>query len=526
MLRRMPIVVGLSLALISPAQADFEMTFEAQPVEEDADSKAELREAINAYKRDDFLRASLLLYRLLERAGRGGRSGSLVGVSGQKAQYFLGKTLYRLGLYQASLTYFDKVVESGPKHRYFRPTCKWLYYLSRKISGDPGLLKRIARYRPEDCSVEFRSEIAFLLGQHQYQNGAVKKALSFLSRVSTDSNYFPKAKFLEGISHVRLNDPKASAKAFKDLLRATVEADNVTEDLRYFNQLALLSMARVFYSTGQFDKAAKYYDQVSMNSTLWLDSLFESSWTFFRWNKPEKALGQLHSLNSPFFIDEYLPEAPILESVVYFSNCKYGKAKDALERFHATYAPLRDELRGYLDSFQDPVEFYEFLSKLQDSGASISPRVTQILSAAFADKKLKRLNAYIRELERELRAIQKGQAVWSKSRLADTIVQDIEVIKSLTVNDAGLLARKRLIRVTRELDDLFQQYQTIQFELISQERTQLQRELAKVQVGARQQRDIDIRIRDDEHLFYPFTGEYWRDELGYYLYNVQSECTR
>ena len=128
--------------------------------------------------------------------------------------------------------------------------------------------------------------------------------------------------------------------------------------------------------------------------------------------------------------------------------------------------------------------------------------------------------------KRELRAIQKGQAVWSKSRLADTIVQDIEVIKSLAVNDAGLLARKRLIRVTRELDDLFQQYQTIQFELISQERTQLQRELAKVQVGARQQRDIDIRIRDDEHLFYPFTGEYWRDELGYYLYNVQSECTR
>ena len=48
MLRRMPIVVGLSLALISPAQADFEMTFEAQPVEEDADSKAELREAISA----------------------------------------------------------------------------------------------------------------------------------------------------------------------------------------------------------------------------------------------------------------------------------------------------------------------------------------------------------------------------------------------------------------------------------------------------------------------------------------------
>ena len=112
----------------------------------------------------------------------------------------------------------------------------------------------------------------------------------------------------------------------------------------------------------------------------------------------------------------------------------------------------------------------------------ISPRVSQILSAAFGDKKLKRLNAYIRELERELKSIRRGQAVWSKSRLANTIVQDIQVIKSLAVNDAGVLARKRLRRVTRELDDLFQQYQTIQFELISQERTSLERELANVSV--------------------------------------------
>ena len=39
-------------------------------------------------------------------------------------------------------------------------------------------------------------------------------------------------------------------------------------------------MARVFYSTGQFDKAAKYYDKIPLESSLWLDALFEASWTF------------------------------------------------------------------------------------------------------------------------------------------------------------------------------------------------------------------------------------------------------
>ena len=128
MTRHLLVVFGLLMCWPCVASAQVEMSFEAQPVEEDADAKAELAEAIAAYKRDDFLRSSLLLYRLLERSERGSRGGQLVGLSAQKAQYFLGKTLYRLGLYQASLGYFDRVVQQGMEHRYFKPTCKWLYY--------------------------------------------------------------------------------------------------------------------------------------------------------------------------------------------------------------------------------------------------------------------------------------------------------------------------------------------------------------------------------------------------------------
>ena len=29
---------------------------------------------------------------------------------------------------------------------------------------------------------------------------------------------------------------------------------------------------------------------------------------------------------------------------------------------------------------------------------------------------------------------------------------------------------------------------------------------------------------DDEHIEWPFTGEYWRDELGSYLYDIDSLC--
>ena len=42
-----------------------------------------------------------------------------------------------------------------------------------------------------------------------------------------------------------------------------------------------LSLARTFYSTGQFDLAVKYFDRVSQDAYDWANSLFESSWANF-----------------------------------------------------------------------------------------------------------------------------------------------------------------------------------------------------------------------------------------------------
>jgi tetratricopeptide (TPR) repeat protein len=517
-LHRCTLVLSLLLVPAAALAQDDSMDFAPVSVEEDGEAKAELEEAQKAYKQRDFLRASLILHRLVSR-----NEVAATPVE-QKAEYSLGKTLYRLGLFQASLNFFDKIVQAGPDHRYFKATCKWLYYLSRKISGDPGLLEKIAKYTPQDCPAEFRSELAFLVGQHHYVKGASKKALEYLTQVDPKSRYFPKARFLQGISQVRLEQPKPAVEAFKDLLRATVEADEITEDLRYFNQLAILSMARVFYSTGQFQTAVKYYDQIGLDSTLWLDALFEASWTFFRMNNHEKALGNLHTLSSPFFSDEYVPEAPILKAVIFYANCNYERTRETINDFRLAYEPLRDEIKGYIDSFSDPTEFYDFLTKLQDSGSRMSPRVSQILNAAFQDKNLKRINAYVRELDRETLLIRQSKSTWSKSQLAQQIIQETEVIKSLAVDEAGRLAKQRLKRVVDELNDLISQSLKIEFEVASAEKGILENRLGGG--PAARGRKGSLYATDEEHVYWPFSGEYWRDELGYYLYTIKSECGR
>ena len=243
-------------------------------------------------------------------------------------------------------------------------------------------------------------------------------------------------------------------------------------------------------------------------------------------NNHEKALGNLHTLNSPFFSDEYTPEAPILSSVIFYSNCNYEKTRDTISEFQIVYEPLRDEVKKYLNDFADPTEFYDFLSKLQDSGAAVSPRVRQILNAAFEDKALKRINAYVRELDREIALIRRSKSSWARSKLAESIVQETEIIKALAVSEAGRLAKIRLKRVVAELNDLVTQALKIQYEISSAELGVLENRMRGQGFVNRPGREGPVYATDDEHIYWPFTGEYWRDELGYYLYTIKSECGR
>ena len=62
------------------------------------------------------------------------RNETAVGPYEQKAEYYLGKTLYRLELFQASLNFFDRVVQTGGPP-IFQIDMQVALLPARKISG-------------------------------------------------------------------------------------------------------------------------------------------------------------------------------------------------------------------------------------------------------------------------------------------------------------------------------------------------------------------------------------------------------
>ena len=112
------------------------------------------------------------------------------------------------------------------------------------------------------------------------------------------------------------------------------------------------------------------------------------------------------------------------------------------------------------------------------------------------------------------------------TNIAQTAFADLTLQKSLAVNEAGDLARRRINRLTEELAQLIKRVIKIDYEILAGKKGELEEEVKQEQQvihTGTAHRAEEIRA-DDEHVIWPFTGEYWRDELGYYRVKIRNKC--
>jgi tetratricopeptide (TPR) repeat protein len=493
-----------------------------------------LERALKLYDAEDYPMASIELNKVVE-----GQSGDDEG-NKERAEFFMGKALFNLKFYSASLSYFDRIVQKGPEHRYYAKTLQWLASLSRFLPESAGVLEKIGKYTREDLEQPalepVRDELYYLLGRYHYSKGNFKDAIALFSAVPEKSEFYPKAKFFEGITFVRESQsPQAerglglkASDSFKSILRKVKQyedPDKVPKVLRDFEELANLSLGRIFYTTKQFSQSIKYFEKLPQEAPDWLASLFEASWAYFQLDGDSKALGNIHSINAPYFENEFYPESYVLKAVIYFNRCNYDRSQEAINEFNDIYPALRKDIQEVLDKYPDNAQFYDYVVKIRSGEAGLSDRLQKAAEGALQDRTLAKTLEYVNELDRELKAIEKSDPAWKSTAVAGNILQDLTLQKSLAANDAGNLARQRLQRLATEIQELVKQAIKVEYETLNAQKGALTAGTAGDAINPNAGTYNKIVI-DDEHQQWPFNGEYWKDELGYYRFKVQNKCGR
>jgi tetratricopeptide (TPR) repeat protein len=440
------------------------------------------------------------------------------------------RTLLALDLYQAGYTWLERIAEQGDSHPHYIESIDWFLLIQREVPGDTASLERLSEYDPLLYPPSQADELRYLVGQHFYNVDDLDRALESLEAVEIASpEQYLRAQFLIGVIRTRKNEGPAAAEAFKNILRYQRDQGGgaVAEDLAKKAQLAL---ARVFYSVGKFDTAARYYDQIDQDDPEWLDSLFEIAWTYYQRGNYDRALGNLHTLNSPYFFEEYYPESFILQSVILLANCDFRESLRVVEQFTEIYRPLKDELELQLKLTSDPTQFYAYLAKLskQDEQAELSKRLKRVFNAALRDKKLRRLLRYVLQVDAEKNRLETLSTQASSEGLRSFLqglLADLTSYRGLVIGEAGQAAKQRIDRVYKELTDLLSQALRVKYETLRAERKLLaaMKRMTAEQVEAAQVKP-EAPPADEEHQYWPFEGEYWRDELGAYTFLVVNKC--
>ena len=500
-----------------------DMEFEPESAASTPPSKT-LERAIKLYDKKDFFSASIELKKVLE-----GESGDDA-KNKQRAEFFMGKTLYQMGFYAGSLAYFDKIVQAGDNHTYHGAALKWLAALSRVLPETSNILEKIGTYDPaalnDPSLASVKDELQFLLGRHFYKHGDFDKATSLFQQVSRDSPFFIKAKFFEGVTYVRKYEGKPAVDAFKEILIIGEERPHAytADDIDNYRELAQLQMARVFYSTQQFDTSIKYFEKLDQNNLDWAESLFEASWAYFMKTLNSKALGNIHTLNAPYFENQFFPESVLLKSVIYFKYCLYDQAEEAIQDFNDKYGPLTKNLKDIVAKFDDNAEFFNYIQNVRKAKAGLDPATQRLVMSVLNDKTLLKTFQWVDELNHELDMLQKSDKAWQTTQVAAEVLQELTVQQSVAAGDAGKVARDRVDRLARELGALQRDGTKIKYEILNAKADKLSQEAMKVRVSANQ-REEPIVI-DDEHFQWKFNGEYWKDELGYYRFRIRSRCPK
>jgi hypothetical protein len=171
-------------------------------------------------------------------------------------------------------------------------------------------------------------------------------------------------------------------------------------------------------------------------------------------------------------------------------------------------------------------KMFDFLRNVREGKADLDAKVRPIVENSLSDRQLLRNLEYVRVLEEEERVFKKAPAAFKNSPLGGDVQDALDFAKDLAIRNAGDLARARFQRTVDELNEHLRDSAKILIDVTAAERNKLEQAVQSGQVSREESKIYGVVKPDEEHVLWPFNGEFWRDELGFYRQVVISNCGR
>ncbi len=445
-----------------------------------------------------------------------------------------------------------------------------------KASSNPKIMDKL--------DAKTAGNVAFILANFGASTERFKTALEWSKKVPVDHPRRLQAQFVEALADYQTG-AKPQAMVLQEELIKDIGVDKQKSE---FQALVALNAARMYFQEQKFKEAHQAFLKVYKDHPLWLQSLTEMGWSQLMSGDFEGAIGNMYSIQSPFFAAVYKPESYVIRTIGYLNLCQYGDAYKSLSMMEREYRPSLEKMEKYSAShpsyYQTVRNFMSAPKKTTEVDGLPLPIIREMARHRDFTNLQKALNRQVDEnslyskIDGEaVKGLKKAQ--WlvnnSRQRIAGLRAQIVKINKTpaLEGNRAPVLAQ-----LDKEMDDLndyfFQvdlyneasaalpdyrkevmggatsrlakmrgQMENILSNRLLQMKTELARyiennELLRYEVfsgagenirfqvsgGSASNRIAASVVPKSKSLQWDFDGEYWEDEIGHYRSGLKNNC--
>lgn len=424
----------------------------------------------------------------------------------------LGAVLEDLDLPYGALIAYDKALAKDGMA--VSSVTKGAIALADKVGDTPLLQGVFSQNLGLDVDGATRSRMAYLAAREAEHDGSYGTALGLLKMVQSSDPFYAEAASLEGVVLSLQGRPKD---AIAPLLTAQAVADQAKKPDRLKNAIRM-NLARSYFAAENFPRAIELYMTVDRGSAFWPEAQFERAWAHFRITDVNGALSQLHTLNSPFFEDWYFPEADMLRVYSLFLLCKFPDASKGITDFQDHYKPQLKDLREA--GARDPADLFKDERSVVEEGASPS-KLPGALSRRYVDEQrfLDSLSA-VKHAEDELKRLQHV----SSNPFSNRVAQWVGERKDAIIAAEGERIRTDANAMADRLDSMLTDSEMSRLDMMQFETRLYEHAAATGKIaGAKEQVSRKLRTKKGTEVW-PWEGEFWADELGYYRIETKSDC--
>lgn len=278
------------------------------------------------------------------------------------ALYYLADSLYEMKNYLGARLYLRQLLDLRGK--YYKEALARYLEIAGRLNFFVGVDDYITQARGLSGGA-LPAELSYVYGKWLFS----REDLSVADRVPKAQAVFDglareaggplrlQSIYFIGVGHVRL---KAWDKAIESFTQVTKMTARDARD-RKVQELAEVSLGRVYFEVAKYDEAVEHYSHVPQQSDNFPDSLYEIAWCYVRKGELRKAKDATEVLLLVAENSVLAPEAKILQGTLLQKLQNYEEALDTYNGVINEYAPVRDEIDALLTVNKDPVAYFDEL---------------------------------------------------------------------------------------------------------------------------------------------------------------------